>query len=377
MNGPNFGDDKEYSRRLLAQMQQIKALRDVGIVQPLDYPTINVDVDRVRAGELGVSVQDIGKALVTSTYSSRFVTPVYWRDSKSGLSYQVQVEVPQGDIHSLRDVGALPVKSGGFSGPFVRDVSHLSYGVMPGEYDHYNMSRMISITANLAGNDLGRATADVQHAIAQVGTPPRGVKVTIRGQVPVMQDTFQSLGLGLVFAIVAIFLLLLMFFQSVPLALIIISVAPAIIFGAVVALLLTNSTINIQSFMGAIMATGVGVANSILVVVFAEERRLTGISARTAAVTGAAARLRPVMMTSIAMIFGMIPMALGLSEGGGRTAPLGRAVIGGLLCSTTTVLLVLPLVYALVQRKRTRKDVSVLPPAKELEKNEKDEYASV
>jgi multidrug efflux pump subunit AcrB len=151
------------------------------------------------------------------------------------------------------------------------------------------------------------------------------------------------------------------FFQSVRLALIIISVIPAILFGALLALFLTHTTLNVQSFMGAIMAVGVGVANSILVVVFAEERRALGISSKAAAITGAAARLRPVLMTSIAMIAGMIPMALGMSEGGDRTAPLGRAVIGGLLVSTNAVLLVLPIVYAMVQKKAARKGVSLLP----------------
>jgi multidrug efflux pump subunit AcrB len=161
---------------------------------------------------------------------------------------------------------------------------------------------------------------------------------------------------------VAITLMLIAFFQSIRLSLVIISVVPAILFGAMLALVLTNTTLNIQSFMGAIMATGVGVANSILVVVFSEERRVgENISARTAAVKGAAARIRPVLMTSIAMIAGMIPMALGMSEGGDRTAPLGRAVIGGLLVSTTSVLLVLPLIYAIVQRKASRKGASVLP----------------
>jgi multidrug efflux pump subunit AcrB len=176
-----------------------------------------------------------------------------------------------------------------------------------------------------------------------------------------MYDTFYALSLGVVFAVVAIFLLLVSFFQSVQLALIIVSVVPAILFGALLALFVTHTTLNVQSFMGAIMAVGVGVANSILVVVFAEERRALGISARSAAITGAAARLRPVIMTSIAMIAGMVPMALGLGEGGDRTAPLGRAVIGGLLVSTNAVLLVLPLVYAMVQKKASHKGVSLLP----------------
>jgi len=362
VNGPDFGADKEYTYRLLSELKKIDYLRDVGIVQPLDYPIIKVNVDRVRAGQLDVNMRDIGQAFVTGTYSSRFVTPIYWRDDKSGLSYQVQVQVPASEIHSLDKVGGIPVKSGNYAGPYMRDVASIQYGTMPGEYDHYNMSRMISITANLAGSDLGRAAKQVEDAIKQAGELPRGVKVSIRGQVPTMKATFFALALGVLFAIVAILLMLIAFFQSIQLGLIIISVIPAIIFGALLALIISHTTLNIQSFMGTIMATGVGVANSILVVVFAEERRMLGLSSKTAAITGAVARMRPVLMTSIAMGAGMVPIALGLSEGGDQTAPLGRAVIGGLMVSTSAVLLVLPLIYSLVQRHASRSSVSVLPP---------------
>lgn len=362
INGPDFAVLEDYANRLMTAMKDIRDLRDVAIVQPLDYPTIKIAIDRMRAGQLDVTVRDVGKALVAATYSSRFVTPIYWRDARSGLSYQVQVEVPQGQVNSLNAVASIPIKTGNYAGPFVRDVANLSYGSTPGEYDHYNMSRMLSIAANMSTNDLGRVADEVRTAIDKVGKPPRGVKVTMRGQVPLMHSTFYALILGVVFAVVAITLMLIAFFQSVRLSLVIISIVPAILFGALLALFLTNTTVNIQSFMGAIMATGVGVANSILVVVFAEERRVgEHISARTAAVKGAAARIRPVLMTSIAMIAGMIPMALGMSEGGDRTAPLGRAVIGGLLASTTSVLLVLPLIYSIVQRKANRKGASVLP----------------
>ncbi len=361
IDGPQYPELETYSYQLLAQLKTVKSLRDVGIVQPLDYPIVNVAVDRVRAGQVGVTVRDVGHALVAATYSSRFVTPIYWRDAKNGLSYQVQVQAPQGDLNSTQTIGAIPIKTGNFAGPFVRDVASVYYGSMPGEFDHYNMRRTISISANLANDDLGKASEDVQNAIDAIAKPPRGIKVTIRGQVPTMDKAFFALSLGVCFAIVAIFLLLVSFFQSISLALIIISVIPAILFGALLALFLTHTTVNVQSFMGAIMATGVGVANSILVVVFAEERRALGISSKSAAITGAAARLRPVLMTSIAMIAGMVPMALGMSEGGDRTAPLGRAVIGGLLVSTNAVLLVLPLIYAMVQKKATRKSVSMLP----------------
>jgi multidrug efflux pump subunit AcrB len=359
--GPNFDKDQEYAEKLLDEMKKITYLRDVGIVQPLNYPTVRVEVDRIRAGQLNATVHEIGRALIAATYSSRFVSPIYWVDASNGLAYQVQVQVPQGDINSINALGAVRVKGGDYQGPFVRDLASIHTGVMPGEYDHYNMKRMVSIAANIAGDDLGKAAELVRAAIKNTGEPPRGVKVNVRGQVPVMQNTFFSFQVGVCFAIVAIFLMLVAFFQMVRLSLIIISVVPTILSGALMALFISHTTLNVQSFMGAIMAVGVGVANSILVVVFSEERRMTGISARTAAITGAAARLRPVLMTSIAMISGMIPMALGMSEGGDRTAPLGRAVIGGLLVSSSAVLLVLPLIYATAQRKANRKGASVLP----------------
>jgi multidrug efflux pump subunit AcrB len=362
VNGPNFHKLEEYVEQLLPAMKNMSILRDVGTVQPLKYPLIQVNVDRVRAGQLGVTVQDVGKALVSATYSSRFVTPIYWRDARSGISYQVQVQVPQEQLRSLNTVGDIPIKTGDYEGPFVRDVANLSYGLMPGEFDHYNMRRMISVTANMAINDLGRVADMVQKTIDNLGKPPRGVTVTLGGQVPLMRSTFFALSLGVLFAVVAITMMLVAFFQSLRLSLIIVSVVPAILFGAMLTLLLTGTTLNIQSFMGAIMSTGVGVANSILVVVFSEERRVgENISARTAAIKGAVARIRPVLMTSLAMIAGMLPMALGLGEGGERTAPLGRAVIGGLLVSTPSVLLVLPLIYAVVQKHAGRCGASVLP----------------
>ncbi len=361
IEGPNFSDDERFARRVQSEMQKIAYLRDVMIAQPLNYPTIKIDVDRARAGAFDVTVKDVGRAVIGGTYSSRFITPIFWRDPKSGMAYQLQVQVPQGDVSSLANIGAFPVKTGVSSSPVIRDIATLSYGSMPGEYDHYNMKRTLSVTANIAGDDLGKAAQEVKAAITRCGTAPRGVKVTVRGQIPIMEQVFSSLYMGVGFAILAITLMLTAFFQSIPLAFTIVSIVPAIVSGALVSLNLSHNTLNIQSFMGTIMSTGVGVANSILVCVFAEERRLSGLSSKTAAIGGAAARLRPVLMTSLAMIFGMVPMALGMSEGGERTAPLGRAVIGGLLISTPSVLLILPLIYAMVRRRAGKGTPSLIP----------------
>ena len=362
MSGPNLAANRAFAEKVLAEMKKITSMRDLQYGQPLDYPTVNINIDRERAGQMGLTVEQIGRSLVAATSSSRFTQPTYWRDPASGTAYQVQVEIPQSRIASIDDVLSLP--AGGNTGnkagaPLVRDVAQISYGTMPGEYDRYNQQRMITIIANTAGTDLGRAANEVNEAIKRAGDAPRGVTVSLRGQVPPMQQTLTGLGIGLALAIVAILLLLVGYFQSVRIALIALSAMPAVLAGVTIALWLTRTTLNVQSFMGGIMAIGVSSANAILLVSFAEQSRKSGLTALDAALSGASSRLRPILMTTSAMIAGMIPLALALGEGGEQSAPLGRAVIGGLLASTVSVLFVLPLVFAIVQRRVKVKHVSL------------------
>jgi multidrug efflux pump subunit AcrB len=223
------------------------------------------------------------------------------------------------------------------------------------------MQRMLTIGANLSGEDLGRAADRVNEAIRRAGEVPKGVNVAVRGQVTTMADLFGGLRTGLLVAVTAVFLLLAGNFQSFRLSLAVILTIPAVIAGVVVSLRLTGTTLNIQSYMGAIMAIGVAVANAILLVTFAEGRRVRGSAVAAAAVEGASGRLRPILMTSLAMIAGMVPMAIGYGEGGQQTAPLGRAVIGGLVGATFATLLVLPALFAIVQRPGTRKSASLDP----------------
>ncbi len=362
MSGPNLAANRAFAEKVLAEMKKISSMRDLQYGQPLDYPTVNVNLDRERAGQMGLTVEQVGRSLVAATSSSRFTQPTYWRDPASGTAYQVQVEIPQSRIASIDDVLSLPAGSntGNKAGaPLVRDVAQIAYGTMPGEYDRYNQQRMITIIANTAGTDLGRAANEVNEAIKRAGDPPRGVTVSLRGQVPPMQQTLTGLGIGLALAIVAILLLLVGYFQSVRIALIALSAMPAVLAGVTIALWLTRTTLNVQSFMGGIMAIGVSSANAILLVSFAEQSRKSGLTALDAALSGASSRLRPILMTTSAMIAGMIPLALALGEGGEQSAPLGRAVIGGLLASTISVLFVLPLVFAIVQRRVKVKPVSL------------------
>jgi multidrug efflux pump subunit AcrB len=360
VTGHELSADRSYADRLLEQMKRIPSLRDLQFGQPLDYPTIDIAVDRERAGQLGVTVEQVGRSLVAATSSSRLVAPNYWRDPKSGIAYQVQVEVPQSQMSSIADVEHVPVMQDGQEHPLIADLAQVSYGTMPGEYDRYNQQRMLTLVANLAGSDLGGAASQIDNAIRAAGAPPRGVNVDVRGQIAPMRQTFSNLEVGLALAIVAIFLLLAANFQSIRLAFVVMSTTPAVIAGSALALLLTGTTLNLQSFMGAIMAIGVAVANAILLVTFAEDRRRSGASSVDAAVDGARARLRPILMTATAMVAGMIPMAIALG-GGAETAPLGRAVIGGLLVATLATLFILPTVYAAVQRNVSTRSISLDP----------------
>ena len=351
VNGPNLQDDRAYAEKLRAELDKITALRDLQFEQPLDYPSIEVNVNRELAGQLGVSVEQVGRSLVEATSSSRFVTPNYWADPRSGIGYQVQIQLPQPQVTSVQDISNLPITRSDATHPLVGDVAQVHNSTMIGEYDRLNGQRMVTISANVVGEDLGRVANRVNKAIERLGTPPRGVTVRVRGQIAPMRETLTNLAIGLGLAILVIFLLLSANLQSMRLSLVVLSTIPAVISGVIIMLLITGTTLNIQSFMGAIMAIGVAVANAILLVTFAEQSRRGGAQAIEAAIHGAQTRMRPILMTSLAMIAGMIPMAVAFGSGAEQTAPLGRAVIGGLLAATITSLLILPSVFSLVQQR--------------------------
>ena len=354
ITGSSLSQDDEYAKKILVELKKIPVIRDAMIVQPLQYPTIDVDIDRVRAGQLGLTAADVSKALVPAVYSSRFLKQIWWRDPHHGHSYQIQVQYPAANVESIKDIEMIPVHAGDSSSPRIGDVAQVQFGKMVAEYDRYNLRRMLSITANISGDDLGSAAREVRRVLDRIGKPPRGMSVDIRGQVPLLQTTMTGLANGLILAMIAILLMLVGYFQRLRLAIVVVSVIPAILAGVVLAIKLTDVTLNVQSFMGTIMAIGIGIANAILIVSFSESRRMSGQSSGASAVRGAVSRLRPVLMTSLAMIAGMMPMALGLGEGGERTAPLGVAVIGGLLSSLLAVLFVLPLIFALIQHGASR-----------------------
>jgi multidrug efflux pump subunit AcrB len=361
ITGPEYADVQSYANRVQQELAKVKELRDVEFEEPLRYPTVNVHVDRVLAGQLGTTANDVGAAVVSATASSRFIAPNYWRDPKSGVSYQVQVQVPQPAMTSLKDIQTIPVNSSTGTHPLLSQVADVQSTTLPGELDRQNGMWMIIASANVGNNDFAKAAREIDRAIGRAGQAPRGVTTQVRGQVSALRQIFTELAAGLALAVVVILLLLTANFQSFRLALVVISSAPAVLVGAILMLLFTGTTLNLESFMGTIMAIGVAVANAILLVTFAEQSRRNGADSVSAARTAAAERLRPVLMTSLAMTAGMIPMALAIGQGSEETAPLGRAVIGGLFAATLATLFLLPTVFGIVQKRASLQSPSLDP----------------
>jgi multidrug efflux pump subunit AcrB len=362
VSGGNIAASKEHAEKILEKLKELPYLRDVQIAQTLDFPTVGVEIDRQRAGVLGVNVEDITKSLVAATTSSRFTVANFWADPNSGISYNLQVQIPESKTQTIEDLKNIPVTAEGGKTVLLRNVASIKPGTAVGTYERYNMNRLVSVTANIHGIDLGAAIRGVKQVLADVGVPADGkTKVDLRGQVVPLDQLLNGFRNGLIVTVVVIFLLLAANFQSLRLSLVAIASVPAAIAGVVLALWLTGTTINIQSAMGAIMAVGVAVANAILLVTFAERARIDGGTTNDAAVEGARTRLRPILMTSLAMIAGMLPLALGLGEGGDQTAPLGRAVIGGLTLATLATLFALPSVFAVVRQRSSTKSRSMDP----------------
>jgi multidrug efflux pump subunit AcrB len=350
VGGKSLTEGQAYAERLVTSLKQIDYLRDVRINQPLHYPTVQVDIDRGRAAQFGLTPDQISRSLVAATSSSRFTAKNLWLDQGKGFAYQVQVQMAAKDMTSKADMLGIPLVPGQLR-PTLGDVATLRTGTAPGEYDRIGPRRMVTVSANIAGQDLGTATRAVQQAVKKLGEPPKGTVVQLRGLSQLLQETLSSLQVGLALGITVIFLLLAANYQSLKVAGVVLVTVPAVLAGSLGLLLVTGQTLNLQSYMGLIMSVGVSVANAVLIVTNAESLRLRYRYATVAARLAGAARLRPILMTSIAMIAGMLPMASGLGESGEQTAPLGRAIIGGLLASTGAALFILPVVFATVQRK--------------------------
>lgn len=353
-----------YANKVMAELKQIPYLRDVQIAQSIKYPALNVNIDRVKAAQLGVDLNDVSRSLIASTSSSRYTDKNVWVDEKVGLSYNVQVQVPFNQMNSKDNIGEISLLRNS-TRPVLNDVASITTDTTYGENDNVGAMPYLSVTANLNKTDLGTASKDVAKAISDVGEPPRGVIIKPVGMINVLTDTLSSLQSGLLVAIVVIFLMLSANFQSFKVPLVILSAVPAVVLGSLLLLTITGSTLNLQSYMGIIMSVGVSIANAVLLITNAEHLRKHNGNALASAREAAALRIRPIIMTSVAMVMGMLPMAIGHGEGGDQVSPLGRAVIGGLVASTFAVLVILPLVFAWVQGKVSTQSISLDPEDEE------------
>lgn len=360
VSGKNYADIKQYAQKLTAKLKQLDYLRDVQIAQPLSFPVINIAIDRFRLAQMGLNISNVARSITDATSSSRFTEKNQWLDKRVAYTYQVQVQVPEYIMNSVEQLQSVPLVRGQVR-PVLSDVATFSTDTVPGEYDRSGPRRFVTVSANIYKKDLGTATAAVQKAIDESGTPPPGLVPEIKGMSSLLTETLGSLQTGLLAAVVVILLLLAANYQSFGLSITVLSTVPAVLIGSMLLLLATGSTLNLQSYMGIIMSIGVSVANAILIVTNAEALRLEYKDPFKAATVAASIRLRPILMTSMAMIAGMIPMASGLGEAGDQSAPLGRAVIGGLIASTAAALFIVPLVYGWIQQKRTFTSPSLLP----------------
>lgn len=360
----NLDEASSYANKVMSELKKISFLRDVRINQPLNYPASMIRIDREMAAQFSLSAEGISKSLVAATSSSRFTAKNLWLDKKKGFAYQVQVQVPEYRMKSKQDIENIPLVNGQMR-PTLGDVAEIDSKNIPAEYDRVGPRRIVTVSANLYKKDLGAATRVVNEAVAKAGAPPKGTVIELRGLAKLLEDTLGSLQSGLLLAIVVIFLLLSANYQSFKVAFVVLVTVPAVLAGSLLILLMTGGSLNLQSYMGIIMSVGVSVANAVLLVTNAEHLRVKYGDALKAARTSGAVRLRPILMTSIAMVAGMVPMASGLSESGEQASPLGRAVIGGLIASTFAALLILPVVFAVVQGKTTLKSVSLDPDDQE------------
>jgi multidrug efflux pump subunit AcrB len=355
----------------LQLIKRIPGVVDPHITQVLDFPTLQIEVDRQRAAKLGVAQRDVANNMLTSLAGSSSVSPTYYLNPQNGVNYQVAVSTPLEKLQSVSDIlsfptnpptnqiSPLPSVVTPVTVPTVQvtrlgDIATIRPGSTMNSINHYTIQRVIDVAANVEGRDLGSTAAEIKLAIAEVQKDlPSTSKIFLRGQNEVMENSFRLLGFGLILAIILVYAVLVVLFQSWVDPFIIMMAVPGALIGIIWMLGASGTTINVMSLMGAIMTVGISVSNSILVVSFANDLRGRDIDLTPlqAIVESGKTRLRPILMTALAMVIGMIPMALGLGEAGEQNAPLGRAVIGGLLAATFATLFLVPIFYTLLRRK--------------------------
>ncbi|MBL8540645.1 MAG: efflux RND transporter permease subunit [Betaproteobacteria bacterium] len=355
--GNNFDANRVFAARLLEKVRRIPGTADMRIQQAFNQPELRVEVDRSRALDLGLSQRDVANNLLITLAGSFQTAPSFWLNRKNGVSYQVVTQAPEYRVAALQDLQNLPVgTSDDGDTQILGGVARITRGFGMGVVSHYNVQNTVDIFGAVQDRDLGGVTAEVERVIEEMKPElPRGSRVVMRGQAETLQSSYLGLLSGLVLAIVLVYLLLVVNFQSWTDPFIIITALPAALAGIVWMLFITHTPFSVPALTGAIMCMGVATANSILIVSFARERLAAGASASRAALDAGFVRLRPVLMTALAMIIGMVPLALGLGEGGEQNAPLGRAVIGGLLLATVSTLFFVPTVFAVIHTRRQAK----------------------
>jgi multidrug efflux pump subunit AcrB len=341
--------------RILAQLREVPGLVDLRVQQAFDYPAFKVDVDRTKAAGGGFTMRDVASSLLISLSGSFQTTPMFFLNWQNGVNYQLVTQAPQYHLQSLEALQNIAITGPAATRPgILADVASVTRSSEMAVVSHYNISRVVDIYGGVQGRDLSAVGRDVTRIVdANRHALPRGSFIAIRGQLETMRTSYVGLLAGLAGAVVLVYLLIVVTFQSWLDPFIIITALPAALAGIVVFLFLTHTTLSVPALMGAIMCMGVATANSILVVAFAKERLTHHGDALQAAIEAGYTRFRPVLMTALAMIIGMVPMALGLGEGGEQNAPLGRAVIGGLLCATVATLVFVPSVFALLHGRRS------------------------
>jgi multidrug efflux pump subunit AcrB len=361
VEGQDLNVAYKIAQRLRDKVKEIPGTTDVRIAQVMDYPTLGLYVDRSKALQLGVTENDVAESLITSLSSSSLTAPNYWLNPVNAVNYIVAVETPIQLIDSLQSLMNTPLTPGSrtdgatLDTQFLSNVAAVKHELQPWVVNHYSVQRVIDVDSEVEGRDLGGVTSDVERAIKDLGKLPRGVRIAIRGQSQAMWQSFSGLEMGIVLAVILVYLLMVTNFQSWVDPFIIIVAVPGALVGVLWMLVLTHTTLNVESLMGAVMAVGVGVANGNLVITFANDLREEGHSAVSAAIEAGRIRLRPVLMTALAMLLGMLPTALALGEAGEQNAPLGLALIGGLIAATLMTLFVVPTVYSLFSTNRLRK----------------------
>jgi multidrug efflux pump subunit AcrB len=348
--GFNVDGNRAFANNLLQKLHGVAGAVDLHIHQSGDYPQFNVDVDRTKAQLVGLTEQTVASNMLVSLSGSFQTAPSFWVDPKSGTQYQVASQTPQFRLENLNDLGNTPLSGGvGGSSQILSNLASIHRSAAPAVVSHYNATPAIDIYGSVQDTDLGYVSTQINKIVADAEKDlPKGSHVVLRGQAQTMKASFSGLLIGLVGAIVLVYMLIVVNFQSLLDPFIIITALPAALAGIVWMLFLTHTTVSVPALTGAIMCMGVATANSVLVVSFARERMNAGDNAFEAALQAGFTRLRPVLMTALAMIIGMIPMALGLGDGGEQNAPLGRAVIGGLLFATVATLFFVPTVFSII-----------------------------